>query len=135
MEDPLKSRFDRIANFMKTNRAMLFAQLMQDIPVINRALLDNRLTMIIVPTDERLCKLSLDSGNSLADLSKIEAFGNLLANHVSVVATKTVYPMFTAINGFTYGSKVEDLLALEVITATVIDGVKILISSNLIGLQ
>ena len=109
MEDPLESRFDRIDNFLKINGAGRFAQLLYNVPVLYRTAMDNRLSMIIAPSDERLQKLTMDIGKSLEEMSQTEAGRNLLSNHLSVVHTKTVYPMFTAINGVTYGSSVDDL--------------------------
>ena len=135
MEDPLESRFDRIDNFLKINGAGRFAQLLYNVPVLYRTAMDNRLSMIIAPSDERLQKLTIDIGKSLAEMSQTEAGRNLLSNHLSVVHTKTVNPMFTAINVVTYGSSVDDLMALEVITSTMVDGVKILITPHLIGYE
>jgi hypothetical protein len=132
-EDVLESRLTAIQNFLTANGATVFAKLLYNLPQLYQAVMSPKLTMIIAPTDESFEWLSNETQRPLAELLNSEAGRNLLSNHISVLPTQKVYPMFTAINGVTYGSGPEDLAALKVTASTIIDGVVVLVASSVIG--
>jgi hypothetical protein len=132
-EDVLESRLTAIQNFLTSNDATIYAKLLYNLPQLYRAVMSPQLTMIIAPTDQRLQELSTAPKKPVATIVDSVAGRDLMANHISILPTQKVYPMFTAINGTTYGSGPEDLNALQIIVSTVIDGVVMLITPHLIG--
>lgn len=132
-EDLLESRFDRLQAFLTANGASTFAKLLYNIPQLRRATLSPELTMVIAPTDDRLQELSNQVQKPLAELFDTDAGRDLLANHVSILPTQKVYPMFTAVNGVTYGSGPDDLTALNVTASAIIDRVVVLVARAVIG--
>ena len=125
-----KDRFDVIYDFLVANGASVFAGVLNNTPILFNA--RDRYTMILAPTDEALKRLEQATGKSIKELSTSIAGVNILANHVSVLPTQQVYPMFQALSGTKYGSNINDFAALGVIAKPIIGGVKVLIISQII---
>jgi hypothetical protein len=121
-----------IGRDLAENGSSIFAGLLETIPQFKLVTNENSLTMIIAPTDEALRELASNFGQTVDEFANTTAGQNILANHLSIVPTRKTYPMFTAINGLTYGKDQRDFDALKIKSYVVVGKVPVIIVNTAI---
>lgn len=121
-----------IIEYLSRHGAEIFAKQLRDRPNFKKLLDESRLTMILAPSDEALADVAAKFGQSVADFLASPVSEDILDNHLSIVPTQKVYPMFTAINNTFYGNGAKDLTALQPRQNTIISRIPIIIINRVI---
>lgn len=99
-----------ILDFATSHQSTKVAQALTDFKLLDN--LDEKLTMVLIPTDEAIETFLKTNKLNYAQVKDQPLFADIIKNHYSIIPTKRVYPMFTALTGLTYGNSEADLQSL-----------------------
>lgn len=99
-----------ILDFALTYQSTKVAQALADFKLLDA--IDEKITMVLVPTDEAVDAFLKPLKLNYAGVKNTQQFADIIKNHYSVIPTKRVYPMFTAVTGLVYGNSEADLKSL-----------------------
>lgn len=121
-----------VTDYLSQNGATIFAKELRSRPQLKRLLDESRMTMIIAPSDAALEDVASSFGQSVAEFLASSQGEDVLSNHLSIVPTQKVYPLFTSINGLEFGHGPQDLAELQPAKNTVIGKVPIIVVNRAI---
>lgn len=105
-----KSMKTAILDFGWKHQSIKVAQALMDFKLLDP--IDEKITMVLLPTDEAFESFFKTNKLDYVTIRNTPQFAAVIKNHYSVVPTKRVYPMFTAVTGLTYGNSEADLKSL-----------------------
>lgn len=80
-------------------------------------------TIILAPSDVAIRRLEVEANLSFKEIASSKEGLEILLNHLSILPTKTEWPMITALSDEKYGSSQGDILALKPVAHTIIETV------------
>ena len=110
---------DAILDFALKHKATKISQALRDFKLLDT--IDWKLTMVFIPTDEAVDTFLKTIKVDYNTIKNHPTFAEIIKNHYSILPTKKVYPMFTAVSGLPYGNSQKDIESLGAKEVLILD--------------